>query len=484
MTGVSQHRVVVAVLFIISVIAAQVSWLLATPAFYGIDEIDHIYRAASVAEGHWQPGRDTTENGRGQLILVPADIVVAAHDACEGLGYVGPDNCTRTSEPNSHSEVRVASAAATYNPVWYAAAGQPSRWLDGASAVLGVRIVSLIICDLLLLTSALLLLRRFEGPWPLIGLVTTCSPVLVYATVTGAPNGMAYAAGILLWAGIVGVVADQTNLVGPLFAVVVGAILVMAGHSTGLMWIAVIFLCCLPILIAPIGDLWRAHRAALLTSGFLVAIAAAGCAAWIVTAGTNDPRSEPSGGGPMPATWLIKGPALWFFQSQATLRFRDEPAPILVYALGTALLASIVITAYRRAQRRLQATLVLTVVCACAVPLALMIYSYPYLGAAWQGRYGLPLTAGIVLMATTLTRPPQFDMRIVKPVVLVAVIVMHIMTVVAMYRLNTGHQSTIALAALLGLGLVQAMSIAGALQFAPRDHASQHAPPRPVAAQS
>src|SRR6478672_1363691 len=127
-------------LVLLGVIVLQFAWLMALPAFHGMDEFDHAYRAASVARGHWGPGREAPGDGRGQLIRVPLDIVTEAHDACAGLEYTGPDNCRPVSPVDARDQVAVASAAATYNPVFYAVVGLAALPFDGNNALLAMRV--------------------------------------------------------------------------------------------------------------------------------------------------------------------------------------------------------------------------------------------------------------------------------------------------------------------------------------------------------
>ncbi len=56
--------------------------------------------------------------------------------------------------------------------------------------------------------------------------------------------------------------------------------------------------------------------------------------------------------------------------------------------------------ALRVAPARLRLAIVLVIVAALAIPFAATVSSYNTYMAAWQGRYGLPLTLGIVVLAT------------------------------------------------------------------------------------
>ena len=58
-------------------IVLQSAWILALPPFAAIDEFDHVYRAAGVAEGQWRLS-EAAEDARGLEVAVPPDVVDAA----------------------------------------------------------------------------------------------------------------------------------------------------------------------------------------------------------------------------------------------------------------------------------------------------------------------------------------------------------------------------------------------------------------------
>ena len=70
----------------------QAAWILALPAFRGIDEFDHVYKAAAVAHGQLLD-EAPPETGRGGLIPVPEDVVAAASAMCDSYDYTGRGNC-------------------------------------------------------------------------------------------------------------------------------------------------------------------------------------------------------------------------------------------------------------------------------------------------------------------------------------------------------------------------------------------------------
>ena len=85
-------------LLLVGLLLSQAAWLLSVPAFRGLDEFDHVYRAASVARGEWMPSGERAGHGRGELVTVPRDILVAAGPECRALDYTGHDNCAPAAD--------------------------------------------------------------------------------------------------------------------------------------------------------------------------------------------------------------------------------------------------------------------------------------------------------------------------------------------------------------------------------------------------
>lgn len=403
-----------------AILTLQCLWVLALPAFFGLDEFDHAYRAASVADGHWQAGTAIPADGRGFLVRVPAELAAAAHDACATLTYTGPDNCTATTPPDSRGTVLIASAAATYNPVWYFVVGTVAAPFSGTTSLFVMRVTGMLLCDAMLVTAGVFALRRQTSAWPFLGIALVATPTLLYATTVAAPNGLGYSAGVLLWSAGLRLARSQPAAMGSsLGAITVAASVVMVTHTTGVLWICLAAVGAGPLLWPSLRQAVRHRFRALLLAGTTIALVALACTAWILLADTNSPSSERSGTelGPMPGSVLVSGPTLWTLQAVATLRFRDTPAPLVVYALAMPLLAALLAYAFRVARRPEKVTLLVIAVLANLVPLVLTFLTYDTLGSAWQGRYALPLSVGFVLVTVEILsrsrQPPGVQLGVV-----------------------------------------------------------------------
>jgi hypothetical protein len=388
------------VVVLLSALLLQTAWILALPAFRGIDEFDHVYKAESIAHGQLLD-QGSTETGRGALLTVPAGTVVAASATCDSLPYTGRGNChpvQRLGNGPGVDMVTVASGAATYNPAYYAVAGLMARPFSGAAVDFALRAVTALLAALLLAWAAAVTARWASNAWPLLALLVSVTPVLVYSTAIASPNGIGYAAACLLWAAGLGLVEDPRR--PRLVAVTVAALVVLATHTTGVMWLALVLV--VLAVVQPARrwrDLWRGSTIPLVRSAVVVALGGLACGAWIIVARTNALTPPTEDLGRLPLGDLVSSQLLWTLQTVAAFPMRNERPPVVVYALWLVPFLGLMIAGLRRSTRRLRLTVLALAAGWVAVPILLTVVSYSSIGLAWQGRYALPLAVGFPALA-------------------------------------------------------------------------------------
>lgn len=391
-------------LFLGGLLAFQLAWIVALPAFTAMDEFDHAYRAGSVGAGHWQAGEEPASIGRGVLLSVPEDLPEAAREVCLSLPYTGWDNCIARTSPDAAGEVTIASAAGNYNPTWYWLAGTIAQPFQGDAALYAMRVTTVLLSNLLLL-FALTLNKRVLSGWGLVGLAVVLTPTITYATAVAAPNGVGYAGAVLLWTALLRLPVDAGQPVrAPLVGATIGAVVVMCTHATGPMWILAILGCGSPLWWPRVRVLLRHHR--LPAAGVLLSLAVVlvACILWIATSGTNDPRQEDTDFGRPTLPLMLKLPVFLLLQSVATLQFRNQAAPTVVYVVALLVMAVLLVLAWRRSAGRAKAAMSLVALASLVAPLAATWIAYPLVGSAWQARYGFPLYVGILLVALEASR--------------------------------------------------------------------------------
>jgi hypothetical protein len=381
----------------LSMSIVQLAWILAMPAFLGIDEFDHVFKAEAVAHGQLLPSGEVAKHGRGGIVAIPEDVAVAAGPACRSYKYTGRDNCTPIST-QSDGLVTIASAAATYNPVWYAVMGTAARPFTGAAADYAMRVAAALVSALLCAWGAAVTTRGARDGWPMLGYGLAMTPVLVYSSAVASPNGIEYAGALLTWAAALAL-ARGTAPARAFAPLVVGSFALCTAHSTGVGWLFVIALAA--FLLAPLSHwltLVREHRRAVLTSVVAIGATVVACAGYVLLARTNIPDSSGESFA-FNAGRILSQDVLWPLQAIAAFPMREESAPVVVYLLWLLPLVTLLVLATKVASRRERRAALLVLGVSIVLPTLLTAATYSTLGTAWQGRYSLPLYVGLPLLA-------------------------------------------------------------------------------------
>lgn len=387
------------VIFLLGTFLAQLAWIISMPTFAGIDEFDHVYKAASVARGELMPVGPAA-NGRGELVAVPADIVKAAEPFCSSYPYTKRDNCHAVDQLGN-GMVTIASAAARYDPAYYLVIGTVARPFHGDAANYAMRFATAILCGLLIAWAAAVVTTWSRSRWPLLALTVATTPVLVYSTTITSPNGVSYTAGLLVWAALLGLIRYNSPKYPTLLltSFAISSVALVLTHTTGPLWLALI--CFVAFWLRTPREWWRLvsnyTRPVIATAG-VVLVATSLSVAWTSLAGANSLGTQTLVGGAPKASTLFGSEILWVLQAIAAFPLRNERAPILVYLLWLVPMFGALGLGLARGRLRDRGALVILVVLAFAVPTVLTLISYRYVGFAWQGRYGLPLTVGLFLV--------------------------------------------------------------------------------------
>lgn len=455
------------VTFLIGTFLAQLAWILAMPTFAGIDEFEHVYKAAAVARGSVQP-EGPSPHSRGELVAVPGDIVTAAGPVCSSLVYTERDNCYAVDRLGGGT-VTVASAAARYDPAYYLVVGTVARPFHGDAAVYAMRITTAILCALMVGWAAAVLSTWSRSRWPLLGLVVATTPVLVYSTAMTSPNGISYAAGLLAWAALLGLARydapRRPTLLLTAFGTASSALVLT--HTTGPLWLALIVL--VAFCLRTPRQWWRlvaTHTGPMVTTAVVVVGFTLLSVAWTSLSGANSLGSDNPPDLSLDTGTLIGSEILWVLQSIAAFPLRNEHAPIIVYTLWLVPMLTAVVLGLLRGRVRDRVAIGLLVVLSFAVPTVLTLVSYRYVGLAWQGRYGLPLTVGFFLVAGwVLDQGPAPARRRVVLAVFALTVTATIISVAGVALKEIRHGVTASLADQLpgGLVLVIALSVLGSL---------------------
>lgn len=388
-------------LFASGLLLLQLAWTIAFPPFWGMDEPDHAFRAASVAAGHWQPSTVSADpnEARGEMVRVPTDLAWSAAAVCLLHPWSQPGNCMPMGAERNGT-VPIATAAGRYNPVYYAVAGTVARPFHGNAALYAMRVATAVWSALLLTAALWALLTWARTRWPFTVLLLACTPQVLYSTAVAAPNGVHLAASITLWASLVGLLRRPDpgpTRTGLAVLTAVSGVTALWTHSLALMWV--------PLIVAASFGLvgrgsWRRALDRDVQRPLLVIVAAyVASGVWVLMARTNDPMAQPHVI-LMRSAWAYveRGLLLWPLQATAAFPDRKDSAPPLIYGIWLVAVIMLLVLAWprlRASAHRLEAlTLGAIVLTSFTVPTVLTLATVHRIGGAWQGRYGYPLAVG------------------------------------------------------------------------------------------
>ena len=232
------------VLTVVALGLVQLAWILAIAPFGGLDEPQHVFKAEAVARGDLSPHHSPAPDGVGQLLVVPDDIAAAAHPACVLDQSRTQAGCRGT---DLGSGTRVASTAATYNPVYYAVVGAVALPFDGTAALYAMRAWSALLCGVITALAITLLVRRRRGSTLLTASLLVLSPIWAYTSVVVAPNGLEMATAFLLWGCLLRLGSTDPLPLPRRWLVVLAtssAALLVTLRTLGPLWCAVIVVVC------------------------------------------------------------------------------------------------------------------------------------------------------------------------------------------------------------------------------------------------
>lgn len=357
-----------------------------------------------MARGEWAPPPTDATRGTGAWVHVPADLVAAAQGPCEALPYTTDADCVGT---RSGDTVRIASGAGRYNPLFYALIGWPALPFHGDTALYVMRAATAVLCSLLFLLGLLSLRSWARGPWAYVGALAALTPVLIYSTSMASPNGFEMAAAFAFWSSLIGLFtrepADSTRATSAhiVVAVLSGSLLVTV-RSLGPLWALLIVLTVMvavPGSISRLLALFRNHR-------FLAGLAVLGAAGvasllWIVKMSTLEIGADKFADATF-AEKLSKTIGLvplWLFQSIAAFPLRGHASVPVVYLAIFVVAGTVFAIACRRATSRDRVALAVCIVMSTTVPFVITMRTLDDYAAAWQGRYGLPYSMGLLLLS-------------------------------------------------------------------------------------
>lgn len=378
-----------------------VAWILVIPPFGGTDEYDHAYRAAAAARGEWTIDPVAATRGTGAFLHVPNDIVKAAQPRCQQLTYTQDVDCV--GKPAGEGERIVASGAGRYHPLFYAVIGTPALPFEGATALYVMRLVTALLAAAFVWVAVRAASTWSRSRWPFAGIAVAGTPVALYSASIAAPNGVEMMSALALWMALMGLLLapPQHTVRLAVYAGVSGAVLATL-RPLGPLWCLLVFAAVL-IAVRPVtGRIHTLLRTPMVLAGAgLVFVSALQGTVWTLTSGALElghEQTEPSSLGHRISAAATQLPA-WILQPIAAFPMRNQATHAAVYACFLLLFGVVVVLGLRCGVARVRVAICLVAATVIAFPYVSTVLSWDKYQAAWQGRYGLPLAMGLVLLA-------------------------------------------------------------------------------------
>lgn len=414
-----------------------VVWVALTPMIGQPDEAAHAQRAAAVASGEWT-GRTERTDPRERSLFVRTVTRVTVPEAYATLDELVPwfvfpplrpaVEAPALSDRRDPAEAR--TYVGTYPPLPYLLIGLPARVLPPREALYGMRLVSVLLCAALY-ASALVAARRADPSGvTVVGTVAAMTPVALWLAAGIGSSGLEIAAAVLTWTAGLDLFGGEGRDAVDRRAVArlaLGAGILLLTRPLGPVFVVI-------AITTVAATTWDRDRLRLLAGDASVRVAAgvlvaaAGVAvAWVLL---EDPLASIQGR-PVFGLGLAEalGEALGLVpertgQMVGVIGWLDTPIPAPVRVAWVAVVLGLLAVAIAVApQRRPQVTLAVLLVAVVTVPVVAEAVRAAEYGFGWQGRYALPMAAGVPIVSGWVIGTSVTGPRLLAPWVRAVVVV-------------------------------------------------------------
>jgi hypothetical protein len=228
---------------------------------------------------------------------------------------------------------------------------------------------------------------------------------MVYSSIVVAPNGLEMFAALAFWTSLVALLRGvPKNRFGYVLALwTVSGALLTTTRSFGPLW-------CLLAGITTLVAVWPQRdgvvallrRRSVWIAGLLVTATAVQSTVWVLTMGSLNIGGTPDRTYDLGERlhFLSREVVLWILQAIAAFPLRNEPTEPVVYASYLVLFIGLVTAGVVAARGRLRIGILTACFMSVLVPFLICLATFDANAGLWQGRYGLPYSLGIPVLAT------------------------------------------------------------------------------------
>jgi hypothetical protein len=403
-------------------------WSLSSPLFSYPDEPAHVIRAESVVRGELEGRYVGYHKGLYfypyYAVRVPAILSQATdHGVCLALLVREPASACPSSLTGPSHSVELSTYVGAYPPLYYLLVGGPTLAWSGEFGIFLMRFLGAAITAGFLASAFLSAVSVRRGRVAALGVLAAVTPAALYVSSGVSPAGIEIGSATSLWAaGLVLVKSDTMEQTSRLVRRAgLAAVVLVWTRALSPLWLV----CILATLFAlSEGGRRRSlgRRYDLRAWSVAVAASTAGALAWDLTAGAFQVLGEAES--PKKSNLTLLGEAFGHTWSWLQSAFGDfglvdhDKAPTLLLVLCFAVLGTLLVCGSMVATRRQRFVLIGLIAFAIIFPVLITFADDREYGVIWQGRYVLPLTAGIPILAALLLATSErseaawFDSRV------------------------------------------------------------------------
>lgn len=407
------------------------AWVLSSPVGSSPDEVAHLVRAVSAANGQWR-GRPVPTGGRVDALAVntrafalPRRFRVADIDPC----YARKPNVSASCGPHLTEAPVALSHVGTYYPPAYIPQGLAAMAAPTTDkAVYAARAVSVVLCAILLLCSMAWLHTR----WERVGWLCGVGPLTLYIASSAATNGLEVTASLCV---ISTSIAIRRGRDGPTLwtSWTAGAVVLASAKSAGPMFLIFDLIAVLLVVqpSSPLRAIARRARGPLAVAG----VAAAANLVWslrFTRPGSSVPLSAQTAGRAVKT--VVQNVPSYF----SNFGWLDVCVPAHTWMFGAAAIIIVVAFSVAHATNCTRVSLGLVVAGAAAGTVAIALLGF--LGSSvFQTRYSLAAIAPIPLLAaSTSLRAPRAAIAMLVSLLMAAINAIALVANASRYALGFG----------------------------------------------
>jgi predicted membrane protein DUF2142 len=407
--------------------ALSASWSLASPLGSAPDDPAHMIKAAATARGEINGVPGYIEAGGLQPVRyynVPASYAAleSADSAllCYAFHPETPASCGH-SDLHATGLVSVPTTAGHYNPIYYAAVGWPSLFAPGATGMYLMRLVSALLCSLMLAAAVFLAAQWRRPAFPLLGVSCAATPMVLFLDGMVTPNAPEASSAVLAWTAALSITMDPRPelLKRRLTLLAIGLAVLANVRPLGAEWIAAIL--AVALIVKRRGALAGMLRSrAVWVAAAVTAVAGLFGVGWSVTHGDSAKVPYQPNFAFRPAAHFTLSVTEGYIKGLVgVFGWLDTPSPAITYYFWLGVITLMMVIAWA-CGRLLQGLAVLGLLAGVIfIPVVAQGIEAKHVGYIWQGRYllafavGLPILAGAVISQRGIQIPSAFQRRIV-----------------------------------------------------------------------